>query len=132
MQCLRTTSAILTGAHSYFLVSSFKCDGKNSRHDLYISLMIIDCESHCSKKKKWKMSSPTRNELKLCWTGCKSNDVMFITCHQLQPPPGCGAYCFQQVSIWGPSHRSKTVSSNAKEMHCQPAQQTVKQQPNHA
>ena len=34
LQCLRTTSAILAGARSYFVVSSFKCEGKNSCHDL--------------------------------------------------------------------------------------------------
>ena len=34
LQCLRTTSAILPGAHTYFVVSSFKCEGKNSCHDL--------------------------------------------------------------------------------------------------
>ena len=34
LQCLCTTSAILAGAHSYFVVSSFKCEGKNSYHDL--------------------------------------------------------------------------------------------------
>ena len=34
MQCLRTTSAKQTGAHSYFLVLSFKCEGKYSCHDL--------------------------------------------------------------------------------------------------
>ena len=34
LQYLRTTSAILPGAYSYFAVSSFKCDGKNSCHDL--------------------------------------------------------------------------------------------------
>ena len=28
LQCLCTTSAILAGAHSYFVVSSFKCEGK--------------------------------------------------------------------------------------------------------
>ena len=28
LQCLRTTSAILAGTHSYFVVSSFKCEGK--------------------------------------------------------------------------------------------------------
>jgi hypothetical protein len=32
-QCLRTTSAILAGAHSYFVLS-FKREGKNSYHDL--------------------------------------------------------------------------------------------------
>ena len=34
LQCLRTTSAILADAHSYFVVSSFKCERKNSSHDL--------------------------------------------------------------------------------------------------
>ena len=32
--CLRTTSAILSGAYSYFVVLSFKCEGTNSCHDL--------------------------------------------------------------------------------------------------
>ena len=30
LQCLRTASAILAGAHSYFLILSFKCEGKCS------------------------------------------------------------------------------------------------------
>ena len=34
LQCLRTTSAILAGTHSYFEVSSFTCEGKLSCHDL--------------------------------------------------------------------------------------------------
>jgi Cytochrome b subunit of the bc complex len=34
LQCLRTTSAILAGAHYYFVGSSFKCEWKNSCHDL--------------------------------------------------------------------------------------------------
>ena len=33
LQCLRTRSTILTGAHSYFEIS-FKCEGKNSCDDL--------------------------------------------------------------------------------------------------
>ena len=32
-ECLRTTSTMLAGAHSYFVVS-FKCEGKDIRHDL--------------------------------------------------------------------------------------------------
>ena len=34
MQCLHTASAILAGAYFYFVVSAFKCKGKNSCHDL--------------------------------------------------------------------------------------------------
>ena len=34
LQCLRTTSVILAGVHSYFVVSSFKFEGKNSCHGL--------------------------------------------------------------------------------------------------
>ena len=34
LQCLHTTSPILAGVHSYFAVSSFKCEGENSWHDL--------------------------------------------------------------------------------------------------
>ena len=34
LQCLCTTSAILAGAYSYFVVSSFKYEEKNSCHDL--------------------------------------------------------------------------------------------------
>ena len=37
LKCLRTTSAILTGAHSYFVVSSFKYEGENSYRDLITS-----------------------------------------------------------------------------------------------
>ena len=33
LQCLRTSSAILAGAHSYFVLSSFKWEGKNRCHD---------------------------------------------------------------------------------------------------
>ena len=40
-QCLCTTTAILAGAHSYFVVSSFKCQGKNSCHDLIPNLRIF-------------------------------------------------------------------------------------------
>ena len=31
LQCLRTTSAIVAGAHSYFVVSSFKSEGRNNK-----------------------------------------------------------------------------------------------------
>ena len=41
LQCLRTTSAILAGAHSYFVVSSFKSEGKSSCHDLVPNPHII-------------------------------------------------------------------------------------------
>ena len=41
-QCLRTTSAILAGVHSYFAVSSFKCEGDNSCHDLIPNSRIYD------------------------------------------------------------------------------------------
>jgi hypothetical protein len=34
LPCLCTTGAILAGAHSYFVVSSFKCEEKDSWHDL--------------------------------------------------------------------------------------------------
>ena len=34
LQCLRTTSAILAGAHPYFVESSFKYEGNNSCYDL--------------------------------------------------------------------------------------------------
>ena len=34
LQCLCTKSGILAGTHSYFVVSSFKCEGKNSCQDL--------------------------------------------------------------------------------------------------
>ena len=34
LQYLHTTSTILAGAQFYFVVSSFKCEGKNSCHDL--------------------------------------------------------------------------------------------------
>ena len=33
-QCVHITSALLAGAHSYFVVWSFKCEWKNSCHDL--------------------------------------------------------------------------------------------------
>ena len=42
MQCLHTTSAILAGAHSYFVVSSFKCEGNNSSHDLIPSPRVLE------------------------------------------------------------------------------------------
>jgi hypothetical protein len=44
LQCLRTTSAILAGAHYYFVVSSFKCEGKYSCHDL-IHVIVFACIS---------------------------------------------------------------------------------------
>ena len=34
LQCLHTTSAIVVGKHSYFVISSLKCEGKNCSHDL--------------------------------------------------------------------------------------------------
>jgi hypothetical protein len=34
LQCLCTTSATLAGAHTYFMVSSFKCEGKDNWYDL--------------------------------------------------------------------------------------------------
>ena len=37
LQCLRTTSAVLADAHSYFVISPFKCEGKNSRRDLILN-----------------------------------------------------------------------------------------------
>ena len=40
LQCLRTISVILAGAHSYFVVQSFKCEGKDSCHDLYLCMYI--------------------------------------------------------------------------------------------
>ena len=56
LQCLLTTSAILAGTHSYFVVS-FKCEGKNSCHDLIPNLCIYkhtnksDCSQiNCKKK----------------------------------------------------------------------------------
>ena len=48
LECLRTTSAILAGAHSYFVVSSLKCKVKNSCQDL-ISNSPIYCEDKGSK-----------------------------------------------------------------------------------
>ena len=33
-QCLHTTSAIIAGTHSYFVLSSFKCEGQNNCYDL--------------------------------------------------------------------------------------------------
>ena len=42
LQYLLTTSTILAGAHSYFVVGlSFKCEGKNSCHDLITNPLII-------------------------------------------------------------------------------------------
>jgi hypothetical protein len=42
LQCLRTTSAILASAHSYFVVSSFKCVEKISCHGLIPNPRIIE------------------------------------------------------------------------------------------
>ena len=39
---LCTTSTILAGAYSYFVVSSFKCEGENSCHDL-IPNPLLQC-----------------------------------------------------------------------------------------
>ena len=41
LQFLRSTTAILAGAYSYFVLSSFKFEGKNSYHDLIPSPHII-------------------------------------------------------------------------------------------
>ena len=43
LQSLGTISAILTGEHSYFAVSTFKCGGKNSCHDLLSNPHIYQC-----------------------------------------------------------------------------------------
>ena len=57
LQCLHTTSAILAGSHSYFVVSSFKCEGKNSCHDLtsnpriYVRVYIIS-DLKCREKQR--------------------------------------------------------------------------------
>ena len=40
LQCLRTTSTILAGAHFNFVISTFKCEWKNSCHDLIPNLHI--------------------------------------------------------------------------------------------
>ena len=50
--CIRTTSAILAGAHSYFVVSSFKYEGKNSCHDLILNPrfyrpLCYNSRAHC-------------------------------------------------------------------------------------
>ena len=42
---LRTKSAIPTGVHSYFVVSSFKCEGNNGCHDLIPNpCMLCSCK----------------------------------------------------------------------------------------
>ena len=50
LQCLRATGAILSGAHSYFVVSSFQCEGKNSYHDLIPNPLWRDS---VVQKKSW-------------------------------------------------------------------------------
>ena len=41
LKCLHTTSAILAGPHSYLVVSSFKCEWKNSCYDLISTLVSL-------------------------------------------------------------------------------------------
>ena len=63
LQCLRTASAILAGAHSYFVVSSFKFEGKNCYHDIFfvfqwpptkvIFLPEDNCFGQCSAHSQW-------------------------------------------------------------------------------
>ena len=53
LQFLCTTSAILAGAHSYFVVSSFKCEGKNSYHDLIPNTRILRT-LRCMKQVSWQ------------------------------------------------------------------------------
>ena len=57
LQCLSTTSAILAGAHSYFVVS-FKCEGKNSSHDLIPNprIILVDCRDSAEHSSKWSAS----------------------------------------------------------------------------
>ena len=47
LQCQRTKSIILAGAHSYFVVSSFKFEGKNSCHDLIHNPRLSGVEVCC-------------------------------------------------------------------------------------
>ena len=42
LQCLLSTSAILAGADCYFMISSFKCEEKNSCHDFKPNPWIFD------------------------------------------------------------------------------------------
>ena len=49
LQCLCTTSAILAGAHSYFVVS-FKCEGNNSCHYLICQQYIHSYRKDTSKE----------------------------------------------------------------------------------
>ena len=51
LQYLCTTSAILAGAHSYFVISSFKCEGKDSCHDLIPNPRIYAAEPRQPRRK---------------------------------------------------------------------------------
>ena len=59
---LVTTTAILAVAHSYFVVSLFKCEGKNSCHDLIlirpmsrtkIRTVVLTCYNNTSSRRKF-------------------------------------------------------------------------------
>ena len=68
LQYLRTTSAIVTGAHSYFAVSSLKCEGKNSCHDLIRNLRIKTVPHHqsggCSARGN---TGQNKDTVHTCW-----------------------------------------------------------------
>ena len=49
---VRSTSAILGGAHSYFVISSFKCEGKNSCHDIIPNHNLVFKSNQSTTKSK--------------------------------------------------------------------------------
>ena len=81
LQCLNTISAILAGAHSYFVVSSFKCEGKNSCYDLIPNPCIIHQDSqYCISSK----ATPLHYRL----NSQPSYPIVYQVL--LVGPPGCG------------------------------------------
>ena len=67
LQCLRTTSAILAGTHCYFVVSSFKCEGKYSCHDVNNHSQHIYYFPVIHSEKNWIFCFFVRMECQTCW-----------------------------------------------------------------
>ena len=95
LQCPHTTSAILPGAHSYFVVSLFKYERKNSCHDLVPNPRII-----CCMITKNQTAVSIHHELTSVYEeGCMSIQVIWCWC----------AWCTMQ---------QKVHHSNSKWYYC--------------
>jgi hypothetical protein len=73
LQCPCPTSVILAGAHSYFVVSSFKCEWKNSCHDLipkppiYLHIVIHNSSNHPTQHKYAEFHSMITSSSTYLW-----------------------------------------------------------------